>query len=187
MTMNESQTIYTCPMHPDVRQETPGMCPECGMQLIPERKKVQKHEAQGKPFDSAQGKSFDSAQDKHAGHSTNIFKMKFWVSLALSIPIVAYSDIAQKLIGYQAPVFPLSAYMPLVLASVIFFYGGWVFIASAYRELKARLPGMMTLIAIAISTAYLYSVAATFLNTGDTLFWELAKLGSAYFQNGQRY
>jgi Cu2+-exporting ATPase len=114
--------------------------------------------------------------NKHAGHETNIFKMKFWVSLALSVPVVAYSDVAQKLLHYSAPAFPGSAYLQFALASVIFFYGGWVFIASAYRELRARLPGMMTLIALAISTAYFYSVAIVFLGGAETLFWELATL-----------
>ncbi len=148
-------------MHPEVVSENPGMCPECGMQLVPTRKK--KHETQ-------------DGFNKHEGHSTNIFKTKFWVSFLLSIPIVAYSDVAQKLIHYQAPPFPGSAYLQIVLASVIFFYGGWVFIASAYRELKARLPGMMTLIALAISVAYVYSIVVTFIGGGDTLFWELATL-----------
>ena len=114
--------------------------------------------------------------NKHEGHSTNAFKIKFWVSLILSVPIVAYSDIAQKLLGYQAPEFLGSAYLVFALASVIFFYGGWIFIVSAYRELKARLPGMMTLIAIAISAAYFYSVAIVFFGGKDTLFWELATL-----------
>ena len=109
-------------------------------------------------------------------HETNIFKAKFWVSLALSIPVVAYSDIAEKLLNYHAPVFPGSAYLPFACASVIFFYGGWVFIASAYRELRAKLPGMMTLIALAISVAYLWSIFVTFGGGGEVLYAELATL-----------
>ncbi|MEK7152192.1 MAG: heavy metal translocating P-type ATPase, partial [Patescibacteria group bacterium] len=96
--------------------------------------------------------------------------------LALSIPIVLYSDIAQKLLDWEAPQFFGSEYLPLTLSSVIFFYGGWIFIASAYRELKARLPGMMTLISLAITTAYVYSIAIVFIGEGETLFWELATL-----------
>lgn len=114
--------------------------------------------------------------DIHTGHSINIFKAKFWASLLLSIPIVAYSDVAQQVFRYQAPAFPGSAYLQFVLASIIFFYGGSIFIASAYRELKVRLPGMMTLIALAISVAYAYSVAVTFFGGGETLYWELATL-----------
>ena len=153
---------YTCPMHPKIVSDNPGMCPECGMRLIATSRK-----------DAEQTRNH---ADRHEGHSTNIFKVKFWVSLALSVPIVAYSDIAQKLLDWEAPQFFGSEYLPLALSSIIFFYGGWIFIASAYRELKARLPGMMTLIALAISTAYFYSVAITLLGKGETLYWELATL-----------
>ncbi len=150
---------YTCPMHPNVVQDGPGICPECGMKLLPMPAKESKEE-----------------YSKHGGHSTNIFKTKFWVSFILSIPVVLYAEVAQDLLGYQAPRFPGSDYLPFVLASVIFFYGGWIFIASAYRELRAKLPGMMTLIALAISTAYIYSAYITFVGEGKTLFWELATL-----------
>ena len=170
---------YICPMHPDVGSDTPGLCLECGMRLITTSQKNAEHTR----TNAENGHGYDKhppshkASDGHgAGHSTNIFKAKFWVSLILSVPIVAYSDITQKLTDYRALVFPGSVYLPLALASVIFFYGGWVFIASAYRELKARLPGMMTLIALAISVAYIYSVAIVFLGRDETLFWELSTL-----------
>lgn len=159
----KSTQFYTCPMHPEIQQDKPGMCPECGMQLLPAKEKTPAHESVG---------DFK----KHEGHSTNIFKKKFWVSLLLSIPVVAYSDVAQKLLEFQAPVFPASEYLQFALSSIIFFYGGWVFLVGAWRELKARLPGMMTLITLAISTAYVYSVASTLLNKGAALYWELATL-----------
>ncbi len=162
--MNNEVQIYTCPMHPKVIQDTPGMCPECGMNLIKSQSA------------SWRTKSQTSEHDRHSGHSTNIFKVKFWVSFIFSIPVVAYSDIAQNLLRYEAPEFRGSAYLPFALASIIFFYGGAIFITSAYRELKARMPGMMTLIALAISVAYVYSVAITFFGKGETLYWELATL-----------
>lgn len=114
--------------------------------------------------------------NKHEGHSTEAFLRKFWVSLALTIPVVLYSDILQNLFGWRAPEFTGSMYVPLVLGSAVFFYGGWVFIKGAVRELRARMPGMMVLIGIAISTAYLYSVYATFFAPESTLFWELTTL-----------
>lgn len=125
----------------------------------------------------------DSSDSKvHAGHSTNIFKVKFWVSLALTIPIFLYSELAGTL-GIFLPPFGGYEYLGLVLGSVVFFYGGWVFLIGAYREIRARLPGMMTLIALAIITAYVYSVwviaRGIFLGAdfaGQGLFWELSSL-----------
>lgn len=155
--------FYTCPMHPEVMQDTPGMCPECGMKLVPAQKKREERKKEGH-------------FDKHEGHKTNVFRAKFWASLVLSIPIVLYAEVAQEIFNYRAPVFYGSEYLPFVLASVIFFYGGSVFIASAYRELKAKMPGMMTLIALAISVAYVYSIYVVSTGMGKTLFWELATL-----------
>lgn len=154
---------YTCPMHPEVRQNSPGRCPECGMNLVPEKK-------------DKESKKKDKTVDKHTGHTTQMFLVKFWVSLALTIIVVVYSDLPSKLFGWQAPKFFGSDYILLVLGSVVFFYGGWVFITSSYRELKGRQPGMMTLIALAITTAYFYSSFVTFTGKGQTLFWELTTL-----------
>ena len=152
-------------MHPEIIQNKPGLCPECGMRLIATREKPSMHrEHREAPF------------DKHEGHHTNIFKRRFWVSFLLSIPILLYSDVIQALLHWRAPVFPGAAYAPFILASVVFFYGGWVFLASAVRELKAKVPGMMTLISVAITTAYVWSVYAVIRERPDTLFWELATL-----------
>jgi len=161
MTPNKAQ-LYTCPMHPDVVKEQPGMCPECGMQLVPMKGEKKMHEDHG---------DFN----KHEGHSTNVFKTKFWISLALTIPVVLYADIVERVFGWSAPEFAGSDYLPFVLGSIVFFYGGWIFIVGALREIQARLPGMMTLIALAISAAYWWSVYAVF--TGEeALFWELTTL-----------
>ncbi|PIR96592.1 MAG: copper-translocating P-type ATPase [Candidatus Doudnabacteria bacterium CG10_big_fil_rev_8_21_14_0_10_42_18] len=157
-------------MHPEIKQDRPGMCQECGMNLI------KSQEPSSKNQNKSNGHSHHQEFNKHAGHSTNIFKTKFWVSLILSVPVVLYSDIVRTLLSWQAPVFPGSKFVPLILSSIIFFYGGWVFIASAYRELKAKMPGMMTLIALAIITAYVYSVFVVFAGGDKTLFWELATL-----------
>ena len=142
-------------MHPDIQKENPGLCPECGMNLIESKSKRKK---------------------KGTKHVPNVFVLKFWVSFILSIPVVLYSDIVQTLFSWQPPAFPGSRYIPFFLGSIIFFYGGWIFIASAWRELRAKLPGMMTLITLAILTAYIYSVYVTIVGRGNTLFWELATL-----------
>jgi Cu2+-exporting ATPase len=157
----ESDTIYTCPMHPEIRQDKPGMCTECGMQLVPAKKK-KAHMDHG-------------AHDKHVGHSTAMFLRKFWVSLILTIPVVLYADVLKTIFKWSLPTFPGLEYAPLILGSIVFFYGGWVFLAGAMREIQGRLPGMMTLIGIAISAAYLWSVYAVFAGA-ETLFWELTTL-----------
>ncbi len=114
--------------------------------------------------------------DKHAGHSVTMFKDKFWLSLILTIPVLAYSEMIQHWLNFTPPAFPGSQYVPFVLSTIIFFYGGMVFIKGAIGELKARLPGMMTLISLAIITAYAYSVATQFFIDGEGFFWELATL-----------
>ncbi|HEX5743871.1 MAG TPA: copper-translocating P-type ATPase [Candidatus Saccharimonadales bacterium] len=114
--------------------------------------------------------------DKHEGHSVAMFRDKFWLTLLLTIPVVIYSATIQDWFGFTPPEFPGSEYVPFVLSTIIFFYGGLVFIKGAVSELKARLPGMMTLISLAIITAYTYSVATRFFIEGDGFFWELATL-----------
>ena len=114
--------------------------------------------------------------DKHAGHSVAMFKDKFWLSLLLTIPVLVYSEMIQHWLNITPPAFPGSQYVPFVLSTVIFFYGGMVFICSALGELKAQLPGMMTLISLAIITAYVYSIATQFFIEGEGFFWELATL-----------
>jgi Cu2+-exporting ATPase len=114
--------------------------------------------------------------DKHAGHSVAMFKDKFWVSLLLTIPVLVYSEMIQHWFNFTPPSFPGSEYVPFVLSTIIFFYGGLVFIKGALGELRAKLPGMMTLISLAIITAYVYSVATQFFIDGEGFFWELASL-----------
>ena len=114
--------------------------------------------------------------NKHEGHKTESFLQKFWIVLALTIPILAYSELPQKFFRLNAPKFLGSEIVILLLGSIVFFYGGWIFIAGAWRELKARLPGMMTLISLAITTAYAFSVFAVLRELEHTLFWELSTL-----------
>jgi Cu2+-exporting ATPase len=106
-----------------------------------------------------------------------MFKRPFWISLILTIPVLMYTELIQQLLGYTAPQFPGAQYLPFVLGSIIYFYGGWVFLTGAVDELAGRQPGMMTLVALAITVAYLYSVAVTFgLVAGMRFYWELATL-----------
>lgn len=114
--------------------------------------------------------------DKHAGHSVAMFKDKFWLSLLLTFPVLIYSQSIQNWLHFTPPAFPGSQYVPFVFSTIIFFYGGLVFLKGAAAELKAKLPGMMTLISLAIITAYVYSAATQFFIEGDGFFWELATL-----------
>jgi P-type Cu2+ transporter len=113
----------------------------------------------------------------HAGHSEAMFQRPFWISLLLSIPILVYTELLQHLLGYQAPAFPGSNWLEPVLGSIIYWYGGWVFLQGAFSELRDRRPGMMTLVSLAITTAYVYSLIVTFgLVAGMPFYWELATL-----------
>nr|WP_237587150.1 copper-translocating P-type ATPase [Pontibacter russatus] len=103
------------------------------------------------------------------------FKKRFWVSLALSVPVIILSPMVQHILGFKLEV-PYSLYIAFVLSSVIYFYGGWPFLAGLWEEVKKGTPGMMTLIGVAITVAYLYSTAVTFGLEGMDFFWELATL-----------
>jgi P-type Cu2+ transporter len=116
------------------------------------------------------------SHDKHAGHSVAMFRDRFWLSLALTIPVVLYSDMIQEWFGYTAPPFPGSQWIPPVLGTVIFVYGGSPFLKGAVQEARDRQPGMMLLIGMAITVAFAAS-AATTLGWFDLEFWwELAAL-----------
>nr|WP_226802599.1 copper-translocating P-type ATPase [Arthrobacter koreensis] len=115
---------------------------------------------------------------EHAGHSTAMFKNKFWLSLALSVPVVFFSPMFSHLLGYTIPEFPGSAWIPPVLGTVIYFYGGTPFLKGGWTELRSRQPGMMLLIAMAISVAFVASWITT-LGIGNfnlDFWWELALL-----------
>jgi Cu2+-exporting ATPase len=108
-----------------------------------------------------------------------MFRDRFWLSLALTVPVVVWAEPVERLLGYSAPRFPGSAWIPAILGTVVFLYGGLVFLRSAWGELKSRLPGMMTLISLAITVAFLFSWVVTLgLISAEPLWWELATLVS---------
>src|ERR1035437_4455088 len=118
----------------------------------------------------------DGRHDRHAGHSVAMFRDKFWLSFALTIPVVFWSTDVQQWLGYTAPSFPGAHFIPAILGTVVFVYGGLVFIAGAWRELADRKPGMMTLVSLAIIVAFGTSLAATFGLFDIEVWWELASL-----------
>src|SRR5258707_2523220 len=117
-----------------------------------------------------------AADDRHAGHSVAMFRDKFWLSFALTIPVVFWSSDVQHWLGYRAPSFPGSNLIAPILGTVVFVYGGLVFIRGAWSELADHKPGMMTLISLAISVAFGTSLAATFGLFEIEVWWELASL-----------
>ncbi len=115
--------------------------------------------------------------DRHEGHRVEDFRRRFWISLALTLPILALTPLIQGLLGLGESLrFPGDGYLLFALSTLIFLYGGFPFLQGLVRELSAGLPGMMTLIALAISTAYLYSAAVSFGLPGMVFYWELATL-----------
>jgi P-type Cu2+ transporter len=116
------------------------------------------------------------SHDQHAGHSVAMFRDRFWLSLVLTLPVVYFSEMVQEWFGYRAPEFAGSEWIAPILGTVIFVYGGSPFLLGAVREIRSRRPGMMLLIGMAITVAFLAS-AATTLGVFDLEFWwELAAL-----------
>ena len=115
---------------------------------------------------------------EHAGHSTAMFRERFWWSLILSIPVVIFSPMVAHLLGYPLPEFPGSTWIPPILDTIIFVYGGTPFLKGGWKELKSRQPGMMLLIAMAITVAFVASWVTTLGLGGFDLdfWWELALL-----------
>ncbi|MDB4584815.1 copper-translocating P-type ATPase, partial [Draconibacterium sp.] len=136
----KSETIYTCPMHPEIKQDHPGNCPKCGMNLVPEKGEETSEE--------------EKAYKKMA--------KKFWISLALSIPlfIIAMSDFFSFLHLEEIASKKIWSWVEFALASPVVFYAGWDFFKRGWSSVIRRSPNMWTLISIGVGTAYIFSVVA---------------------------
>ncbi|MEF8802422.1 MAG: heavy metal translocating P-type ATPase [Halapricum sp.] len=111
----------------------------------------------------------------HDGHE-QMFRRRFFVSTLLSIPVLLYSETLQSWLGFSVPIFPGSEWINPVFAVVVFGYGGIPFLQMAVPEVRNRSPGMMTLISMAISVAFVYSLASVVFPTQSAFFWELVTL-----------
>jgi P-type Cu2+ transporter len=116
-----------------------------------------------------------AGHDKHAGHSPAMFQRRFLICLALSVPVLYLSPMFQMWFNYQAIQFAEVGWVTPILATVIYWYGGWVFLRGAWAELHSKI-GMMTLVALAITVSYVYSVAVSFGLPGDSFYMELVTL-----------
>ena len=167
-------------MHPQILKDEPGKCPLCGMNLIPlggtARPEKDEHSHHHQNHDHhSESDSSAAGFDKHAGHHTPDFLKRFWISLALTVPVLLLSHMIQQWLGFTIA-FNGDKYVLLVLGSIIYFYGGMPFFKGFLGEVKAGAIGMMTLVALAITVAYVYSVAVVFGLPGMDFFWELATL-----------
>ncbi|MEX2546254.1 MAG: heavy metal translocating P-type ATPase [Chloroflexota bacterium] len=134
------------------------------------------HETTAPVEHGGHGGGHAGGHDRHEGHSVAMFRDKFWLSLLLTIPVVLLSHDVQTWLGYTLPTFPGSDYLPAFLGTVVFLYGGTVFIRGTQRELADRQPGMMTLISLAIIVAFVTSWAGTLGLFEVEIWWELATL-----------
>ncbi len=156
--------VYMCPMDPDVLRDAPGACPKCGMDLVPVGVRGA-HDTAG----------------RHAAHggAEQDFKRRFFVTLPFVLLAVALSSHALQWFRGAAAV-PYGSLCLFVIGAFVFFYGGWPFFKAAKGELLHRNPAMMTLVAFAITVAFGFSVAATFLFPGNVLYGEMATLISVF-------
>jgi Cu2+-exporting ATPase len=125
--------------------------------------------------DTHAGQDAHGAHVDHTGHE-QMFRRRFWVSLVLSIPVLLFSPMIQGWLGFSIPPFPGSEWIGPFFAVIVFLYGGVPFLQMAVPELRNRQPGMMTLISLAITVAFVYSLAAVLFLPGETFFWELVTL-----------
>lgn len=174
MNNNNHTTHYTCPMHPEVRQDKPGRCPACAMELIPDKKK-----------DHA---GHDMQKMSHADHEAAMtnpaiakqmeadMRRRFWISFLLSIPIFVLSPVGMRFIKLEMLSHTLINWILLILTTPIVFWTGSIFITGTYYSLKAKKLNMAVLIATGVLAAYLFSVLLTFIRPESETFYEAAAL-----------
>ncbi len=156
-------SLYTCPMDPDVVTDHPGKCPKCGMDLV--------------PMDTG-------GNGEHAGHTLHggaesDFRRRFFITLPFVLTAMLFSPNIQKWFHFNLN-FPGRELVLFIIGSFIFFFGGFPFFRGAKGELSKKNPAMMTLVAFAILAGYVFSVAATFLFPGESLYWEISTLISVF-------
>ena len=163
--------IYTCPMHPEVVAREPGKCAKCGMDLVPmgDAEHDEPHSAK-------------ASRDAHGGHHAGMeeqFKRRFFAAVPLTLIVLALSPKIQEWFGFEIA-FPGINLVLFGLASVIALWAGWPFYQMAKAELQNKAPAMMTLVSFAVLAGYFFSVAATFLFEGESLYWEISTLVLAF-------
>src|SRR2546426_7066025 len=190
--MNADPTIYTCPMHPQIRSTSPGTCPICGMKLVPVAKSergIDHHEHAMKPASQmSRREKFKMSMTMTMGmEHTGVagremarlmerdIRQKFFFALILSVPIILYSPLGNLIFGFQPPAPIPVPWLLFLLTTPVFFYSGWIFLYSSFRALQHRTLNMSVLIAVGITAAYSFSVLLTILQSADS-YYEAAAL-----------
>lgn len=161
MSKKVSGQVYICPMHPEVTSDKPGNCPKCGMNL--ERQKDEEDEED---------------HSKHVGMEES-FKRRFFLALPLTLIVVLLSPKIQEWFRFSVD-FSGQEIVLFLLTSVIVLWAGLPFYQMAWGEIKARAFAMMTLVSLAVLSGYFFSISATFLFPGESLFWEISTLVLAF-------
>jgi len=175
----DGKVIYTCPMHPEVRKTEPGRCPACGMELILRKEAESKEERH---------ESHDMSKMSHHDHEAAMtdpsmakqmeadMRRRFWIALVLTVPIVLYSPIGEKMFGVRLPS-PVSAnWLLLTLTTPVVLWAGSIFLTGTYYSLKARKLNMAVLIATGVLAAYVGSIVLMLTVGGETFFDAAAML-----------
>src|SRR3989454_1457461 len=190
--MNADETIYTCPMHAEIRSTSPGTCPKCGMTLVPVAKTEKGMEHHQHPMNPASEMSrrekFRMSMTMTMGmEHTGVagremarlmeldIRQKFFFALILSVPIVLYSPLGKFIFGFQPPAPIPVPWILFLLTTPVFFYSGWIFLYSSFRALQQRTLNMSVLIAVGITAASSFSVLLTILQSADS-YYEAAAL-----------
>src|SRR3989454_8433452 len=187
---------YTCPMHPEIRSASPGTCSECGMPLVPLKKKEDEmaahhaHEHEMKPASQmSRWEKFKMSMTMTMGmEHTGVagremarlmeldIRQKFFFALILSVPIILYSPLGKFISGFQPPAPIPVPWILFLLTTPVYFYSGWIFLYSSFRALQQRTLNMSVLIAVGITAAYDFSVLLTILQSADSYYEATALL-----------
>ena len=150
----EKDTLYSCPMHPEVQQDKPGKCPKCGMDLV--------------PSDEAGPEGHDHRMMMSGPNAAQDFLGRFFIVTVLLVPLALMSQLGVKFLGI--PDFPARMYLEFAVASDIFYFS-LIFFEHARHEIKARQYGMMTLVSMGVGAGFLFSALSTFLPAIKTEFY----------------
>src|SRR5881397_632794 len=190
--MNADATIYTCPMHSEIRSTSPGTCPKCGMTLVPVAKtekgmdhhhhpmkpasKMSRREKFRMSMTMTMGMEHTGVAGREMARLMELdIRQKFFFALFLSVPIILYSPLGEFIFGFQPPApIPVPRIL-FLLTTPVFFYSGWLFLYSSVKALQNRTLNMSVLIAVGITAAYGFSVLLTILESSDS-YYEAAAL-----------